>query len=113
MLPLRREIHLFSNPIHPSLGSNGTGRTRSISFAHFKNRLDVGSEGRSAIRAGVICGFELGECECVGKVYEEEVDGGVEGDADALIVDEGESGRCGNVEADNGDAPRWVIDGTG
>ena len=31
--------------------------------------------------------------------------GGVGGDADALIVDDGESGRCGNAEA--------VIDGAG
>jgi hypothetical protein len=49
-------------------------------------------------------------------VYEEEeawVEGGVEGDADALIVDDGESGRCGNAEADNGDVPRRGIDGTG
>ena len=45
-------------------------------------------------------------------MYEEE-EGGVGGDGDVLIVDEGESGRCGSAEADNGDVPRRVIDGTG
>ena len=48
-------------------------------------------------------------------MYEEEevkAEGdGVEGDA--RIVDDDESGRGGNAEEDNGDVPRWDIDGTG
>ena len=50
-------------------------------------------------------------------MYEEEevkAEGdGVEGDVDARIVDDDESGRGGNAEEDNGDVPRWDIDGTG